>query len=500
MDILISNLALGFGVAMLPANLLLCFVGAMIGTLIGVLPGIGPVATIAMLLPATYGLPPEGAIIMLAGIYYGAMYGGSTTAILVNMPGESASVITALDGFKMAQQGRAGPALAVAALGSLFAGVAATLVVATLSAPLSSLALMLGPAEYVSLMVLGFIFAVVLAQGSLVKALVMIVLGVLLSTIGTDPETGTPRFMFGLLELSEGLDFAVVAMGLFGLAEIIRNIETPIARDMLAARIGRLWPTGEDFRRAVPAVIRGTALGSLLGVLPGGGVILSSSASYAVEKRLSRSPARFGEGAIEGVAGPESANNAASQTSFIPLLNLGIPSNAVMALMVGALAIHGIVPGPQIMTAQPGLFWGLVASMLIGNLMLVVINLPMVGLWVKLLDVPYRLLFPAILLFCAIGVYSLNNSPFDVVLTALFGLLGYLLVKGRFEPAPLIFGLILGPIFEYNFRRALLLSRGDALVFVQRPISLLLLLVAVALLVIAALPFIRARRARVFVE
>src|ERR1700759_3096283 len=435
---LFHNLALGFGVAVSPMNMMLCLIGALVGTLVGVLPGIGTIATVAMLLPITFGLPPVGALIMLAGIYYGAQYGGSTTSILVNIPGEATSVVTTLDGFAMAKQGRAGPALAIAAIGSFIAGCAATVLIAVLGAPLTKLALAFGPAEYFSLMVLGLIFAVVLAKGSVLKAIAMIAFGILLSMVGSDIETGASRMGFNIPELADGLGFATVAMGVFGFAEIIRNLDAGAAmdRNLVQQKITGLMPTKKDFMDSLPAIFRGTVLGSILGILPGGGAVIASFAAYTFEKKIAKDPSRFGRGAIEGVAAPESANNAAAQTSFIPLLTLGIPPNAVMALMVGAMTIHGIVPGPQVMTKQPDLFWGMIASMWIGNLMLVIINLPMVGLWVRLLRVPYRMLFPAIIIFCAIGVYSINNSAFDIVMTGLFGVVGYWLGKHDFEPAP----------------------------------------------------------------
>jgi putative tricarboxylic transport membrane protein len=497
---LLHNLAFGLGVAVTPTNLLLCLVGALVGTLIGVLPGLGPVATIAMLLPITYGLPPVGALIMLAGIYYGAMYGGSTTAILVNIPGESASVVTTLDGHEMAKQGRAGPALAIAAIGSFFAGCVATVVIAAAAAPLTSVALMFGPAEYFSLMVLGLIFAVVLAKGSVLKAISMILVGLVLSMVGSDLETGAGRMNFNIPELADGINFAVVAMGVFGFAEVLRNLEMDQSRDVVQAKITGLMPSRQDLIQAAPAIGRGTVLGTVLGILPGGGTIISAFAAYTVEKKLAKDPRRFGRGAIEGVAGPETANNAASQTSFIPLLTLGIPPNAVMALMVGAMTIHGIVPGPQVMTKQPELFWGMIASMWLGNLMLIIINLPMVGVWVRLLRVPYRLLYPLILIICCIGVYSMNNSPADVYITAAFALVGYWLVKHDFEPAPMLIGFVLGPLMEENLRRAMLIGRGDATVFITRPISATLLAISVFLLVLAVLPMMRKKRDEVFVE
>jgi TctA family transporter len=497
---LFSHLATGFGVALTPVNLLYALIGTLLGTLIGVLPGIGPVATIAMLLPTTYALQPVSALIMLAGIYYGAQYGGSTTAILVNMPGESSSVVTCLDGYQMARRGQAGTALATAALASFFAGTCATVLVAAVSLPLSSLALKFGPAEYFSLMVLGLIGAVVLAHGSLLKAIAMILVGLLLGIVGTDVNSGVARFDFGIPELSDGIGVVVVAMGMFGFSEIILNLESTERRELITTRWKGLWFTREQFRRAAPAVLRGTALGSVLGVLPGGGAMLSSFASYSVEKKLSRDPSQFGKGAIEGVAGPEAANNAGAQTSFIPLLTLGIPENAVMAMMVGAMTIHNIQPGPQVMTSNPGLFWGLIASMWVGNLMLVVLNLPLIGIWIKLLTVPYRLLYPAILLFCAIGVYTVNNTSFDVMQTAFFGLLGVLVAKLECEPAPLLLGFVLGPMMEENLRRALLLSRGDPTVFATRPISAGLLAAAILLVLIIALPNMRKRREEAFQE
>ena len=497
---LFSHLATGFGVALTPVNLLYAFVGAMLGTLIGVLPGIGPVATIAMLLPSTYALPPVSALIMLAGIYYGAQYGGSTTSILLNMPGETSSAVTCLDGYQMARRGQAGAALAIAALGSFFAGTVGTVMVATVAIPLSDFALKFGPTEYFSLMVLGLIGSSVLARGSLLKAIGMIALGLLLGIVGTDVNSGVQRFAFGVPELSDGLGVASVAMGLFGFAEIITNLESPERREVLKTKVRGLWITREQFRQAWPAVLRGTGLGSVLGLLPGGGAMLASFASYAVEKKVAKDPGRFGQGAIEGVAGPESANNAGAQSSFIPLLTLGIPENAVMAMMVGAMTIHSIQPGPQVMSSNPGLFWGLIASMWVGNLMLVVLNLPMIGMWIKLLTVPYRLLYPAILLFCSIGVFTINNTNFDVMQTAAFGLVGVLFVKLEFEPAPLLLGFVLGPMMEENLRRALLLSRGDPTVFVTRPISLAMLLVAVALLLLIAAPKFRSTRDVAFQE
>ncbi|HEY8565484.1 MAG TPA: tripartite tricarboxylate transporter permease [Beijerinckiaceae bacterium] len=490
----------GLGPTSLPVNILLCFIGCLVGTLIGVLPGVGPIATIAMLLPITFKFDPTGALIMLAGIYYGAQYGGSTTAILVNIPGEATSVVTTLDGHQMARQGRAGVALGMAAIGSFFAGCVATVLIAALGAPLTRLALIFGPAEYFSLMIMGLVFAVVLARGSILKAVAMILLGILLSTVGTDLETGQERMTFGLQFLSDGIDFAVLAMGLFGIAEILRNLDNVETRDVVKQAIGRLLPSREDLRQSIAPILRGTAIGSILGILPGNGAVLGPFAAYTVEKKLAKDPRRFGRGAIEGVAGPESANNAGAQTSFIPLLTLGIPPNAVMALMVGAMTIHGIIPGPQVMTKNPNLFWGMIASMWVGNLMLLIINLPLVGLWVRLLKVPYRLMFPAILMFCCIGIYSINSLPTDVMFIAFFGLVGYALIKFGFEPAPLLLGFVLGKLMEENLRRALIISRGDMMTFLERGVSAGLLAVALIMLIIALLPTIQKRRDEVFTE
>ena len=500
---LLDHLWLGAQVALTGQNVLYCLTGVLLGTLIGVLPGIGPVPTIAMLLPITFNLDPTAAFIMLAGIYYGAQYGGSTTAILVNLPGEASSVVTVLDGHQMARQGRAGPALAIAAIGSFAAGSIATLIIATAAPPLANVALRFGPAEYFSLMVLGLVAATVLAHGSLLKAISMVVLGLLLGLIGTDVNSGTLRFTFGIPELADGIGFVIVAMGMFGVTEIVTNLERRARREVSLAKLNQLFPSLADLKRSWAPILRGTALGSCLGILPGGGAALSSFASYTVEKKVSRHPAQFGKGAIEGVAGPESANNAGAQTSFIPMLTLGIPGNAVMALMLGALMIQGIAPGPQVMTDQPELFWGLIASMWLGNAMLVILNLPLIGMWIKLLQVPYRFLFPSILIFMSVGVLSLSNNPWDCLMMALFGIFGYVCVKLECEPAPLILGFILGPLMEENLRRAMLLSRGDATVFfnpADKPISFGFLLAALVLLAIIALPNIRERREEVFVE
>jgi TctA family transporter len=491
---LFTNLAIGFGTALKLSNLAYAFVGCLLGTLIGVLPGLGPLTTIAMLLPITYALSPDAALIMLAGIYYGAQYGGSTTAIVVNLPGESSSVVTTIDGYQMARNGRAGVALSTAAIGSFFAGCVATLAIAALAQPLASVALQFGPKEYFSLMILGLLLATVLSNGPFIEGVGMILFGTLLSLTGTDVNTGTQRFAFDIPQLFDGLDFVPLAMGIFGFAEIVKNLEPHGERTVMAQKITNMFPTRADFRRMIPAILRGTTLGTCLGVLPGGGATLSSFAAYTVEKKLSKFPEEFGKGAIEGVAGPEAANNAGAQTSFIPLLTLGLPSNVVMALMVGAMTIHNIQPGPQVMTKNPELFWGLIVSMWVGNLMLVILNLPLVGLWVKLLTIPYRYLYPAIMVFCCIGVYSLKNDTFEVYEAALFCIFGYLLIKLQLPPAPMLLGLVLGPQIEENFRRAMLLSRGDATVFFTSPLSGTLLAIAAIAVILIMLPQIRSTR------
>jgi putative tricarboxylic transport membrane protein len=499
MDIL-SNLILGFQTAGTPLNLGYCLIGVFLGTLIGVLPGLGPVATIAMLLPATFGLPPVTSLIMLSGIYYGAQYGGSTTAILINLPGESSSVITALDGYAMARKGRAGVALATAAIGSFFAGTVATFLLALAAPPLAQVALKIGPPEYFSLMVLGLSASVVLAHGSLLRAFGMIVLGLLLGVVGTDANSAVQRFTFNIPELADGIGFVTVAMGLFGVGEIIRNLENESDRSVFVSKVSTLMPSREDWKRMVGPILRGTVLGSALGILPGGGAMLSSFAAYSVEKKISRRSWEFGKGAIEGVAAPESANNAGAQTSFIPMLTLGIPSNPVMALMIGAMIIQGIQPGPAVMTQQPALFWGLIASMWIGNFFLILLNLPLVGMWAKMLTIPYHILFPGIMVFCAIGVFSLNNASFDVYLMALFGVLGYVFAKLKCEPAPMLLGFILGPMMEENLRRSLTLSRGDPLIFLRSPISVTMLIIALLALLLVLLPTFRKTREEAFVE
>jgi putative tricarboxylic transport membrane protein len=497
---IVSNLAFGLGVALTPTNLALCFVGCLLGTLVGVLPGIGPIATIAILLPITFGLEPVSALIMLSGIYYGAQYGGSTSSILLNIPGESSAVVTALDGHQMARQGRAGIALGIAAIGSFFAGTVATIVIAALAGPLTEVALAFGPAEYFSLMVMGLAFAVVLARGSILKAIAMILVGILLSTIGPDLTTGQARMTFGLPWLADGIEIAILGMGLFGIAEVFRNLESHERREVVKGTIGRLLPGPQELRQCTKPILRGTLLGGVLGILPGNGAVLGPFASYTLEKRLADDPRRFGRGAVEGVAGPESANNAGAQTSFIPMLTLGIPPNAVMAIMVGAMTLHGVVPGPQVMKKLPDLFWGLIASMWIGNLMLLIINLPLIGLWVRLLKVPYRMMFVGIVIFCCIGVYSINRESADIIILMVLALLGYTLVKFDFEPAPLTLGFVLGRMMEESLRQALIISRGNAMTFIERPLSAFLLMVAVAILAVALVPKVRKGRDEVFVE
>lgn len=497
---LFSNLLLGLSEALTLQNMLFCLVGALIGTLVGVLPGIGPLATVAMLLPITYSMPPVTALIMLAGIYYGAQYGGSTTAILVNMPGEASAVVTALDGHQMARQGRAGPALAIAALGSFFAGTVVTALIATIAQPMTEFALRFGAPEFFSLMVFGLVGAVVLASGSILNAFAVIFVGLLLGMVGIDVNSGMYRYTLGFTELAGGISFVPLALGLFGIGEIISNLDRGTQRTIIDSKVSGLMPTKADFRASSGPIVRGTALGGVLGMLPGGGAVLSAFSSYTVEKKLAKDPSRFGQGAIEGVAGPEAANNAGAQASFVPMLTLGIPSNALMALMIGALIMRGIQPGPQVITSNPELFWGLIASMWIGNLMLLVINLPLIGIWVSLLKIPYKYLFPAILVFSAIGVYGVSNSSFDVYLIILFGALGYFFMKIGVEPAPLLLGFVLGPLMEENLRRSMIVSGGDPLVFIQSPISLTLLVLSLILLCLVLFPNIRTKREEAFRE
>jgi len=494
-----GSLIMGFGVAISLENLLYCFIGVLLGTLVGVLPGIGPVAAIALLLPTTFALPPVGALIMLAGIYYGSQYGGSTTAVLVNLPGESSSIVTCLDGHAMAKNGRAGHALAISAIGSFFAGTVCTLIIAFAAPPLAEMALKFGAPEYFSLMVFGLVASAVLASGSLVKALGMILVGLLFGIIGTDVNSGMSRFTFGMPGLSDGIGFVVIAMAFFGLGEIIKNLETPDdKRQVFTDKVSGLMPRWQDIKLSAPSIVRGTFLGGFFGTLPGTGPVVAAFATYAMEKKLAKDSSQFGKGDIRGVAGPESANNAAAQTSFIPTLTLGIPGSGTMALMLGALMIQGIAPGPQVMTNRPDLFWGLIASMWIGNLMLVVLNLPLIGMWVQLLKVPYRLLFPAILMFMCIGTYSLNNSIQDPLLMAFFGIIGYTFMKLGCEAAPMLLGFVLGPLMEENLRRALLISRGDPTVFFTRPISLSFLVLAALSLLVIILPAVRKKRDEAF--
>jgi putative tricarboxylic transport membrane protein len=497
---LLSNLALGASVAFTFQNLTYAFLGCLFGTLVGVLPGLGPVSTIAMLIPLTYHLPPASGLIMIAGIYYGAQYGGSTTAILLNVPGETSSIITCLDGHQMARKGRGGAALVVAALGSFFAGTVATLLLALVAFPLAYVGASFGSPEYFALMVLGLLGAVVLAQGSPVKALAMVALGVLLGLVGMDVDTAIWRFTFGFNNLADGLDFVPVAVGLFGIADVIWQLSRTAGKVGEVSEIGRWLPTSEEVRRSVPAVVRGTAVGSFLGILPGGGAGLAAFASYILEKKLSRHPSRFGTGAVEGVAGPESANNAAAQTNFIPMLTLGIPGNAIMAMMMGALTIHGIQPGPEVLTRNSSIFWGLLVSMWIGNVMLLVINLPLIRVWILLLQIRYSVIYIGILAFSVIGVYTVNNNVFDIYLTMLFGIVGAILLRLRFEPAPLLLGFVLGRLLETNFRRAMLQSGGDPMIFIERPVSLFFLLVAVGLFLLLVLPAFRGKREVLFQE
>ncbi len=497
---LLGNIALGFGTALTVNNLLFCFIGVTIGTLVGVLPGIGPTATIALLLPTTFALKPETSLIMLAGIYYGSQYGGSTTAILMNLPGETSSAVTAIDGYQMGRQGRAGPALTAAALGSFFAGTVATFIICVFAPPLIEVALQFGPPEYFALMVLGLISSIALAHGSVPKALAMIVVGLLFGLVGSDMYTGTPRYTLGLFDLSDGIGLVPVAVGMFGVAEILRNLEHEGQGGAALSEVTSLVPTRDDVLRMAMPILRGTGIGSVLGVLPGGGAILASFAAYVVEKKISKTPERFGKGAIEGVAAPESANNAGAQTSFIPMLTLGVPANPAMAMMIGAMIIQGIIPGPNVASQQPGLFWGIIASMWIGNVMLVLLNLPLIGLWVKLLQIPYRVLFPSIIVFASIGVFSVESKPFDLYAMAAMGLLGYILIKHDCEPVPLLLGFVLGPLLEEHLRRGMLISHGDPMIFIQRPISAGLLAVSAVVLLVLAMPGVAKKRETVFVE
>ena len=491
---LLSNLAFGFGIAFSFQNLGYCFAGVLLGTLIGVLPGIGPLVAIGMLFPLTFTLPPVAALIMLAGIYYGAQYGGSTTSILVNLPGEAASAVTCLDGYQMARQGRAGPALAVAALASFFAGCVGTLLIALFGPPLAEWALAFGAAEYFSLMLMALVASAVLASGDMVKGFCMVVVGLLLGLVGTDVNSGIGRYTFGVMELYDGIGFTVIVVGLFAVAEVVSNLASWETREVFTRGISNLMPSRQDIRDSTWPTVRGTAVGCAFGVLPGTGPALSSFVTYMLEKKIARDPSRFGKGAIEGVAAPEAANNAAAQTNFIPMLTLGIPSSAIMALMMGAMIVQGVTPGPQVMSQNPELFWGIIASMWIGNLLLVVLNLPLVGVWASLLRVPYRWLFPSIIMFCCVGNYAVNNNAMDVYLCALVGAIGYVLARLECEPAPLILGFVLGPLMEEYLRRAMLLSRGDPSVFFTRPISLAFMAGAVLILAVMVAPALRGKR------
>lgn len=490
----LANVALGFEAALQPVNLLACFVGVFIGTLVGVLPGIGPVSAMSLLLPITLTGSPATGIIMMAGIYYGSMYGGSTTSILVNIPGEAASVVTCLDGHQMAKQGRAGPALGIAALGSFVAGTFALVALMLVAPTLAGWAVAFGPADYFSLMVLALTVLTFLTQGSMPKALLMAGVGAVLGLIGLDSITAQPRLTFDRLELYDGIGLVPVVMGLFGIAEILHNLERPLARDIVQARLTQLWPGRADWKASAGPMARGTLLGFFLGILPGGGAVIASFASYALEKRLSPHPERFGRGAIEGVAGPEAANNAAAGGAFIPLMTLGIPPNVVMALLLGAFVIHGLQPGPLLMTQNPALFWAIIVSMYLGNIMLLVLNLPLVGLWAQLLRVPYNVLFPLIVLLSIVGVYCSSNNVFDVYVMIGFGILGYLMRKTGYEPAPLVLAFVLGPLLENNLRKALILSQGDLSTFVSRPISAVCLAFAALLLIAPLLPSLRRKR------
>jgi len=499
MDI-IAGMSQGFSVALQPINLLYCFIGVFIGTLVGVLPGIGPVSAMSLLLPVTLSGTPESGIIMMAGIYYGSMYGGSTTSVLVNIPGEAASVVTCLDGHAMAKQGRAGPALGIAALGSFAAGTFALVALMLVAPALARVAIAFGPPEYFSLMVLGLTVLSFLSQGSMAKSLLMAAIGIILGLIGIDQITAQPRLTFGRLELLDGIGLVPIVMGLFGVAEILSNLEQELKREVIKARIGGLWPSLQDWTASKWAIVRGTLLGFFLGILPGGGAVIASFASYAIEKKVSKTPERFGHGAIEGVAGPEAANNAAAGGAFIPLMTLGIPPNVVMALLLGAFIIHGLQPGPLLMTQRPDLFWGIVASMYIGNAMLLVLNMPLIGIWVQVLKLPYRILFPLILMFCIVGVFASGNAVFDVFVMVVFGVLGYLMRKFGYEPAPLVLAFVLGPMLENNLRKSLILSQGDFQIFVARPISAVCLLLAVAALAAPLLPALARRRAALATE
>jgi putative tricarboxylic transport membrane protein len=488
---LISLLMGGFSVALAPMNLLYCFAGVVIGTMVGVLPGLGPVAAMSLLLPATFHTTPVASIIMLAGIYYGAQYGGSTTSILVNIPGEASSIMTCLDGYQMARQGRAGPALGISAFGSFIAGTFAIIGLMLVAPPLAEFGLKFGPPENFSLMVLGLIILTFLTSASMIRALMMATFGLIIGTIGLDNISNMPRFTFNITELLDGVGLIPVAMGLFGISEVLLNIEAKIKREVFTSKITGLLPTLQDWARSIGSILRGTAIGFFLGLIPGGGAMLASFVSYAIEKRVSKHPETFGKGAIEGVAAPESANNAGAQSSFIPLLTLGIPSNVVMAMLLGALMIHGVTPGPLLLVQHPEIFWGVVASMYLGNILLLLLNLPLIGMWVKLLKVPYSILFPLIIFFCLTGAYSINNSSTDVAIMLLFGIIGYLMRKISLEPAPMVLAFVLGPMLENALRLSLIKSQGSFAIFFTRPISATCLIIAIALMVVPLLPWVR---------
>jgi putative tricarboxylic transport membrane protein len=493
MDIF-HHLLIGFSVALQPMNLFYCFMGCLIGTLVGVLPGLGPTAAMSLLLPATFHVSPVSAIIMLAGIYYGAMYGGSTTSILVNIPGEAASVVTCFDGYQMARQGKAGRALGISAFGSFIAGTIGIAGLTLLAPPLANMALRFGPPEYFSLMCLGMVVLTFLASTSMIRALMMACFGIIVGTIGTDTVSGTTRFTFGITELMDGVGLVPVVMGLFGISEMLLNIEQKIDREIFKTRVKGLLPTFQDWMQAKWAILRGTFIGFFLGILPGGGAVLSSFVAYAIEKKVSKHPEKFGTGVIEGVAAPEAANNSAAQAAFIPLLTLGIPSNVVMAMLLGALIIHGVTPGPLLLNQHPDLFWGVVGSMYIGNIMLLILNLPLIGLWVQVLKVPYPFLMPLVILFCLIGAYTISNSIMDVFFMLIFGMIGYVFKKLRYEPAPLILAFVLGPMLEYHLKQSLMLSRGKFQIFFIRPISSVCLIIALILLCLPLLPRFRKKR------
>jgi putative tricarboxylic transport membrane protein len=489
-----SQLLLGFSVALQPINLFYCFMGCLIGTLVGVLPGLGPTAAMSLLLPATLHITPVAAIIMLAGIYYGAMYGGSTTSILVNIPGEAASAVTCLDGYQMARQGKAGRALGISAFGSFIAGTIGIAGLTLVAVPLADLALRFGPPEYFALMCLGMVVLTFLSSTSMIQALMMACFGILIGTVGTDTVSGTARFSFGIIELLDGVGLVPVVMGLFGISEMLLNIETKIDREIFKTRVKGLFPTVRDWIQSAGAIIRGTVIGFFLGILPGGGAVLSSFVAYAVEKKVSKTPEKFGTGLIEGVAAPESANNSAAQGAFIPLLTLGIPSNVVMAMLLGALIIHGVTPGPLLLTNHPEVFWGVVGSMYIGNVMLLILNLPLIGIWVQLLKVPYAILMPLIIVFCIIGSYTIANSIMDVFFMLIFGVVGYLMKKLKYEAAPLILAFVLGPMLEYSLKQSLMVSKGSFKIFFSRPISATCLIIALILVVLPIIPRLRKKR------